>query len=72
METGIWPFAPLTYQGLVKFLVLLEDALDNLGDDPLKRHNATDQLIYDLLVELAEHKNLLNNLEDWDQWCSIK
>ena len=65
MVTGIRPFAPFTYRGLVKFLVLKKDVLDNLGEDPLERKNATDQLIYDLLVEPAKHQDLTNNLEDW-------
>jgi len=49
---------------MVKFLVLEEDALDTLGDYPITQQEAANQLIYDLLVELAEHQNLLNNLED--------
>jgi len=37
LVTGIWPFAPFTYQGLVEFIVLVADALENLGDDPLEQ-----------------------------------
>jgi len=48
----------------VEFPVLVEDALDNLGDDPLEQQNVADQLMYDLPVEPAVHQNLPNNLED--------
>jgi len=48
----------------VEFLVLAEDTLDTLGDDPIARQNAANQLIFVLLVEPAEHWTLLNNLED--------
>jgi len=41
---GIQPFVPFTYGGLVEFLVLVEDALDTLGNDPIERYNATNQL----------------------------
>ena len=34
---GIRPFASFTYRGLVKFLVLAENALDTLDDDPITR-----------------------------------
>jgi len=62
--TGIRPYAPFTYRGLVEFRILAEDALYTLGGDLITRQEAAHQLIYDLLVELAEHQNLSNNLED--------
>ena len=40
LMVGIQPFAPFTYQGLVEFLVLVEDQLDNLGNHPLERQHA--------------------------------
>ena len=64
MVARIPPFAPFTYWGLVEFLVLVEDELENLGDDPLEPPSAANQLIFDILVEPAEHQNLLNTLED--------
>ena len=64
MVTTIRSFTAFTYRGLVEFLVLVEDTLDNLGDNPLERQNAADQLIYDLLLEPAKHQNLPKNLED--------
>jgi len=48
----------------VEFLVLEEDAMDTLGNDPIAWQDAANQLIYDLLVEPVEHQNLLNNLKD--------
>ena len=44
----------------MEFLVLAEDALDTLGGDAISREDAANKLIYDLLVEPAEHQNLLN------------
>ena len=44
----------------MEFLVLAEDALDTLGGDAISREDAANELIYDLLVEPAEHQNLLN------------
>ena len=43
---------------------MAEDALDTLGNDQIARKDAANQLIYDLLVDLAGHQNLLNILED--------
>jgi len=62
--TGIRAVASFTYRGLVECLVLAKDALDTLGDDLIAQQEAANQLIYDLLLEPAEHQNLLNNLED--------
>ena len=64
MITGIRSVALFTYRGLVECLVLAKDALDTLGDDLIAQQEAANQLIYDLLLEPAEHQNLLNNLED--------
>jgi len=40
---------------LVEFLVLVENDLDTLGDDPVAQQEAANQLSYDLLVEPAKH-----------------
>ena len=58
------PFAPFTYRGVVEFQVLADDALDTLGGDSIAQQDVASQLIYDSLVEPAEHRNLINNLED--------
>jgi len=52
---GIRPLARFTYRGLVEFLVLAENALDALGNDPAARQEAANQLVYDLLVEPTGH-----------------
>jgi len=44
LVTRIQRFAPFTYWGLVEFLVLVEDELENLGDDPLEQQQASNQL----------------------------
>ena len=33
LVTGICPFAPFTYRGLVEFLTMTKDILESLGDD---------------------------------------
>ena len=40
LVVGIQPFAPFAYRGSVEFLVLVEDELDNLGDQPSERQYA--------------------------------
>jgi len=64
---GIQPFAPSTYRGLVEFLVVVDDALDNLGDQPLEQQHVANQLIFDLLVEPAIQQTLPNTLAEWVQ-----
>jgi len=61
---GIQPFAPFTYHGLVEFLVLVEDELDNLGDQQLGWQHVVNQLIFDILVKPTIHHNLPNTLVD--------
>ena len=41
---------------------MAEDVLDSLGDDQDTRQEAAHQLIYDVLVEPAEHVNLPTSL----------
>ena len=48
-------YPPFTYRGLVEFLVMAEEALDSLGDDPSARQLAAHQLVYDGLMEPTEH-----------------
>jgi len=39
----------------VEFLLVAKEVLDNLGKGSVARQVAAHQLIYDVLVELAEH-----------------
>jgi len=55
---GIRPFSPFTYRGLVEFLTMTEDILESLGDDQTICQETAHQLIYDVLVEAAEHLDL--------------
>ena len=41
---------------------MAEDVLDTLGEEQDAHQEATDQLIYDVLVEPAEHVNLPTSL----------
>jgi len=56
-------YPPFTYWGLVEFLVVVEEELDSLGDDPSARQQAAHQLIYDSLMERAEHIVMPDSLE---------
>jgi len=56
-------YPPFTYRGLVEFLVVAEEVLDSLGDDLSARQQATHQLVYDGLMEPAEHIVLPDTLE---------
>ena len=64
MITRIRPFASFTYRGLVEFLLVAEDVLDSLGDDPVARQEASHQLIYNALIEPCERQNLPCSLDD--------
>jgi len=55
-------FPRFTYRGLVEFLVVAEEALDSLGDDSSARQQATHQLVYDGLMEPAEHIGMPDSL----------
>jgi len=64
LTIGIQLFALFTYRGLVDFLLVAEDVLDALGDDPVARQEAAHQLIYDGLIQPSERKNLPRSLDD--------
>jgi len=64
LVAGIRPLAPFTYRGLVEFLMVAENVLETLGDDPITRQEAAHQLIYDVLVEPAERQNVPRSLDD--------
>ena len=59
---GHWGYPPFTCRGLVEFLVVAEEALDSLGDNPSARQQAAHQLVYDALMEPAEHLVMPNSL----------
>jgi len=62
LVTGQRGYAPFTYRGLVEFLLVAEEVLDNLGEGSVARQEAAHQLISDVLVEPAEHLNLPSSL----------
>ena len=55
-------YGPLTYRGLVEFLVIAEDVLDELGRDPQTRQASAHQLIHDMLLEPAGQLEMPNTL----------
>jgi len=51
LVTGQQGYAPFTYRGLVEFLLVAEEVLDDLGEGSVARQEAAHQLIYDVLVD---------------------
>jgi len=51
-------YAPFTYRGLVKFLLVAEEVLDNLGEGPMARQEATHPTHnkYEKLNQQFQHK----------------
>ena len=61
---GLHGYGPFTYRGLVEFLTVVEEVLEELGGDPQTRQDSAHQLIYDVLLEPAEHLELPPNLTE--------
>jgi len=60
ISVGLWEqvanirvYGPFTYRGLVEFLTVGEEVLEELGSDPRTRQASAHQLIHDLLLEPA-------------------
>ena len=51
LVTGQRAYAPFTYRGLVEFLLVAEEVLDDLGEGSVAHQEAAHQLIYDVLVD---------------------
>jgi len=62
LVTGQQGYAPFTYGGLVEFLLVAEEVLDDLGEGSEARQETAHQLTYDVLVEPPEHLNLPSTL----------
>jgi len=55
-------YSPFTYRGLVEFLVIVEDVLDELGRDPQTHQASAHQLIHDMLLKPAGQLEMPNTL----------
>jgi hypothetical protein len=62
LVSGLRGYTPFTYRGLVQFLIDVEGVIDHLGEESMSRQEAAHQLIYDVLVEPAEHVVMPNEL----------
>ena len=51
-----------TYRGLVEFLVIAEDVLEELGGEPRTHQASARQLIHDMLLEPAGQLEMPNTL----------
>jgi len=63
--SGYWPFS---YRGLVEFLVIVEDVLEELGRDAWVRRDSVHQVVRDLLIEPAEHAILPTTLLERNEY----
>ena len=57
--SGLRGYTPFTYRDLVEFLMVAEDVLETMGGNQRTRQEDANQLIYDVLIEPAEHMDLL-------------
>ena len=57
-------YSPFTYRGLVEFLTVAEDVLDELGREPRTRQASARQLVQDLLLEPAGLMEIPNTLSE--------
>ena len=55
---------PFAYWGLIQFLIRVEYKLDYMGNKPVELQNATNQLVYNMHVQLVESQNLPTTLAD--------
>jgi len=58
LVSGLPGYCPFSYRELVKFLVVVEDVLEELGRDARARRDSVRQVVCDMLLEPAEHAAL--------------
>jgi len=58
LVSGLPGYCPFSYRGLVEFLVVVEDVLEELGRDTRARRDSVRQVVRDMLLEPAEHAAL--------------
>ena len=55
-------YGPFTYRGLVEFLAVAEEVLEELGSDPRTRQASAGQLIQNVLLEPDGQLEMPNTL----------
>jgi len=60
--SGLSGYCPFSYRGLVEFLEVAKDVLEELGRDARTRRDLARQMIRDMLLEPAEHAALPSTL----------
>ena len=58
LVSGLPGYCPFSYRGLVEFLVVVEDLLEELGRDARARRDSVRQVVRDMLLKPAEHAAL--------------
>ena len=60
--SGLSGYCPFPYRGLVEFLAVAEDVLEELGRDARTRRDSARQMVRDMLLEPTEHMTLPSTL----------
>ena len=61
-------YCSFSYRGLVEFLVIVEDVLEELGRDAWARRDSVHQVVPDMLIEPAEHATLPTTLLERNEY----
>jgi len=61
-------YCPFSYRGLVEFLVVVEEVLEELGRDAQARRDSVHQVVRDMLLEPAEHEALPTTLLERNEY----
>jgi len=65
---GLTGYCPFSYRGLVEFLVVIEDVLEELGRDPRVRRYSVHQVVQEMLIEPAENAHLPTTLLERNEY----
>jgi len=68
LVSGLYGYCPFSYRGLVEFLVIVGDVLEELGRDARVRQDSMHQVVRDMLIEPAEHAILPTTLLEINEY----
>ena len=68
LVSGLSGYCPFSYRGLVEFLVIVEDVLEELGRDARVRRDSVHQVVRDRLIEPTEHAILPTKLLERNEY----
>jgi len=65
---GLPGYCSFPYRGLVEFLVVIEDVLEELARDPRVRRDSIHQVVQEMLIEPAENAHLPTTLLERNEY----